>query len=271
MIRLLGAFARALRAAGGGRVLRLAQDAVDATGRPLLRAEVDGVTLRGFLRHRSFLGDLVGKGHERFVRSLLFDAVTTETTFVDVGAHVGLYTLLAARRAKDVVAFEADPYTARALRANAEGLANVRVVAKAASDRIGVAQFWPSPGTYGSSLFRRPSMKAERAIEVETTTIDAELAGAADVVAKIDAEGAEIEVLDGMTETLARARRAVVLVELNPVALREAGHDGAELVARLRELGLDVERVDEQAGAVVALADAISSGWKGNLLCRSGS
>ena len=242
-----------------------------AVGRPPLTTRVDGVELHGFLRHRSFLGDLSAGTHEPFLRALLLGELRPETTFLDVGAHVGLYTLLAAPHAREAIAFEADPYTARALRANTVGIANVRVVAKAASSRDGQVQFFQSPGTYGSSLFRRPSMKAETAIQIEATTVDAEAAGAEDVVAKIDAEGAELEVLAGMTETLARARRAVLLVEVNPGALREAGRSSAELLARLRSLGLELARVDERAARVEPLAAADTGDWKGNLLCRRGT
>lgn len=271
-VGLLGGAARAARALGAGAVLRGARDAADALfvrlGRPPLRTRTDGVVLRGFLRHRSFLEDVSDARHEPFLRTLLLGEIRPETTFVDVGAHVGLYTLLAAPHARAVVAFEADPYTSRALLANTAGIANVRVVAKAASRRAGRVQFFQSPGTYGSSLFRRPSMGAEKVVEVDATTVDLEVAGAEDVVAKIDAEGAELEVLAGMTETLAAARRAVVLVEVNPVALREAGRSPAELFERLRALGLELTRLDEGAGVVEPLTAADTGEWKGNLLCR---
>ena len=63
-------------------------------------------------------------------------------TFVDVGAHIGLYTLYAASRvgpAGRVVAFEADPVNASLLRANVERngarTANVAVVEAGVSDR----------------------------------------------------------------------------------------------------------------------------------------
>lgn len=260
---------------GAGDALRGVRDAADGLfvrlGRPPLRTRTDGVVLRGFLRHRSFLEDVSDERHEPFLRTLLLNEIGPETTFVDVGAHVGLYALLAAPHAREVVAFEADPYTARALRANTARIENVRVVAKAASSRAGRVQFFQSPGTYGSSLFRRPSMRAETAIEVEATTVDAEVAGAHDLVAKVDAEGAELDVLAGMTGTLARARRTVLLIEVNPVALGEAGRSPAELLAELRRLGLDLARVDERTGSVEPLATSDTGDWKGNVLCRRAS
>src|SRR5207248_1081647 len=169
-----------------------------------------------------------------------------------------------------VVAFEADPYTGAALAANVARAApgNVRVVAKAASDHTGTAGFWLSPGTYGSSLYRRPSMATVERIEIEATTVDAEVEPADDLVLKVDAEGAELEVLAGARRTLAAARRTVVHIEVNPDALAEAGRSPAELVRALRELGLELWRIDQAERALVPLAGDDTGGWKGNLLGR---
>ena len=273
---VLGAGARGLRALHAERALRAARDGVDRgfvrAGRPPLRTHVAGVELRGFLRHRSFLADLTSDEHEPFLRGLLLAELRPETVFVDVGAHVGLYPLLAAPRVRQVVAFEADPYTAKALALNVvrSGATNVRTVPKAASDRVGAISFWQSSGTYSSSLVQRADWITERRVEIQASTIDAELASipAADLVLKIDAEGAELDVLGGATATLAMATRVFVVVEVNPDALADAGRSPAELIARLRALGLSLERVDEDALAVVPLDGDDTGSWKGNLLGR---
>ena len=107
----------------------------------------------------------------------------------------------------------------------------MRVVAKAATDHVGAVGFWQSSGTYSSSLVRRPDWMTERRVEVEATTIDAEIPeAAADVVVKIDAEGAELQVLAGLERLVGSAARAVLLVESNPAALAR----GRELAGRPR-------------------------------------
>jgi FkbM family methyltransferase len=272
----LGVGAWALRRLRLERALVAARDGVDSlfvrAGRPPLRTHIGAVELRGFLRHRSFLADVTADEHEPFLREVLLGELRAETLFVDVGAHVGLYTLLAAGRVERVVAFEADPYTVRALAVNVarSGARNVRVVGKAATDHVGTVGFWQSSGTYSSSLVRRPDWMTERRVEVEATTIDAEIPEAAtDVVVKIDAEGAELQVLAGLTRLVGSAARAVLLVESNPAALAEAGSAPDDLVAALRALGLVLHRIDERSRTVVPLGSEPIGDWKGNLLCRS--
>jgi FkbM family methyltransferase len=278
-LAVLGAGARSLRALHAEPVLHAVRDGVDTllvrARRPVLRGHASGVELRGFLRHRSFLADVTNGVHEPYVVEVLLSQLRPGTVFVDVGAHLGLYTLRAAGRIEPdgrIVAFEADPYTATALAANVRraGLGNVRVVSKAVSDHVGATAFWLSAGTYSSSLYRRPSMASIERVEIDATTIDAEIGPAEDVVMKIDVEGAELDALGGLTETVAQAKRVVLMVEVNPSALAEAGRTPAELIARLRELGLELWRIDEEAEDVVPLDTNDTGEWKGNLLAGRG-
>jgi FkbM family methyltransferase len=278
-LAVLGAGARSLRALHAEPVLHAVRDGVDAVlvraRIPVLRGHSGGVELRGFLRHRSFLADVTTGIHEPYVVEVLLSQLRPGTVFVDVGAHLGLYTLRAAERIGPegrIVAFEADPYTATALAANVKraGLGNVRVVAKAVSDHVGSTAFWLSSGTYSSSLYRRPSMASIERVEIDATTIDAEIGPAEDVVLKIDVEGAELDALGGLEQTVAHANRVVLMVEVNPSALGEAGRTPAELIARLRDLGLELWRIDESAQEVVLLDTSDTGDWKGNLLAGRG-
>jgi FkbM family methyltransferase len=278
-LAVLGAGARSLRALHAESLLHAVRDGVDAllvrARMPVLRGHSDGVELRGFLRHRSFLADVTGGAHEPYVVEVLLSQLRPGTVFVDVGAHLGLYTLRAAGRIAPggrIVAFEADPYTATALAANVKraGLGNVRVIAKAVSDHVGSTAFWLSAGTYSSSLYRRPSMASIERVEIEATTIDAEVGPAEDLVIKIDVEGAELDALGGLANTVGEATRVVLMVEVNPSALAEAGRTPAELIARLRELGLELWRIDEEAHEVVRLDTDNTGDWKGNFLAGRG-
>jgi FkbM family methyltransferase len=275
----LGAGARSLRALHAEPLLHAVRDGVDAVlvraRAPVLRGHSGGVELRGFLRHRSFLADVTTGIHEPYVVDVLLSQLRPGSVFVDVGAHLGLYTLRAASRIGPegrIVAFEADPYTATALAANVKraGLGNVRVVAKAVSDHVGSTAFWLSAGTYSSSLYRRPSMASIERVEIDATTIDAEVGPAEDVVLKIDVEGAELDALGGLENTVAQSGRVVLMVEVNPSALGEAGRTPAELIGRLRQLGLELWRIDEEAQEVVLLGTNDTGDWKGNLLAGRG-
>jgi FkbM family methyltransferase len=273
-LALLGRAARLARRTGLGRPLALARDAADAAllrlRRPPLRAVADGVTVRGFLRHRSFLAHLSRGAYEPYSRETLLGALTPGTLLVDAGAHVGLYTLLAVRRLGPharVLAFEPDPYNFAALRLNARSLPGVELVRAAVADAEGEASFQQNLGTIGSSLVARRDVGPVRGIRVPTTTLDAALRGRGPerLVVKLDVEGAEARALRGLRETAARLRDLTVFLEVNPAALRDAGSSLAELVGELEQLGLEPRWVDEEARALVRV-DPAAPPRKGNLL-----
>ena len=99
MISLLGRLARAARRAGLGAALRSTVALVDSTlirlRRAPLRAVIDGLPVRGFLRHRSFLAE-ARRPRETYAE-LFVSLLRPGMTVVDGGAHVGLYTLLGSR------------------------------------------------------------------------------------------------------------------------------------------------------------------------------
>lgn len=196
---------------------------------------------------------------------------------VDGGAHVGLYTLLAARAVGEtgsVLAFEPDPYNYAALQFNVgrASCPNVRLSPKAIGGEVGRAVFFQNPGTIASSLASRQGVGRCRPLEVSATTIDHELAqfrvvGA--LLVKLDIEGAELRAVRGMRQTLKRVRSVELFVELNPPALQDFGSGAEEFVGELERLGFRVGLIDEMAGAVVPIGPQ-SALPKGNLYCTRG-
>ena len=279
-VTVLGRAARAARRAGLGRGLALARDAVDAPlvrlGRPPLQASgLTGVEVRGFLRHRSFLADVARPDAGGYQR-LLAATVKPGATVIDGGAHIGVYSLIAAAAAGPtgrVLAFEPDPYNLAALRANARraqrsGSAPIEVVAKALADGPGRTTFLQSSGTISGSLADRDGSGLARALEVELTSIDDELPVApASLVVKLNVEGAEQRVLAGMQRTLAGCPDIALFVELNPKALRAAGTDPGELVARLEGLGFTLQSIDPLDESLRPLPP-LDELAKGHMLCR---
>jgi FkbM family methyltransferase len=145
---------------------------------------------------------------------------------VDVGANVGLFTAVLARRSKKVVAFEPNPSCAEHLRKVAPR--NCEVIAKAVSDnggktvlRVPVSQGIPmqalatieAANCHGSE-FRASSLVTH---EVEKVTLDqvllAQTATERIGFINIDAEGHEFAVLRG-GEGLIDKHQPVLLVEI---------------------------------------------------------
>jgi FkbM family methyltransferase len=160
-------------------------------------------------------GNLESSVQEAIVRHLGRGGV-----FYDIGANLGFFSLLGGHLAGldegHVYAFEAAPENAEAIRRHAElnGVPNITVLAVAVSSHAGVGrlqvvddQSWSKLEDYGE----HPG--TQEVIDVELVAIDDLVARASvkpPTVVKIDVEGAEIAVLEGMRRTLAEHRPAVI-------------------------------------------------------------
>ena len=148
----------------------------------------------------------------------------------DVGAHIGFFTALAAQcvgRSGRVHAFEPLPANRARLLKTIElnGLAGVEVHPNAVAAFAGTRQLFGHPSTSMWSLIEGAS--AER-VEVQCVTLDGLLSeGSCSIPAlvKIDAEGAELDILRGGLR-LANTTDAAFVVEFND----------AETVAEARAL-----------------------------------
>jgi FkbM family methyltransferase len=195
----------------------------------------DGMRLRLDLREslqRDFLFGLYDRHELRLLRRFLAGG----GDFVDVGAHIGMYTVAAARFLGDrghVLACEPNPEARAQLVENVRlnGCTNVVVSAAAVADRPGEAVLHVprTPDPSFSSLGQGRFAEGEP-LRVTTTTLDAavEAAELAPALLKIDVEGGEVAVLAGGEKTL--AARPAVLIEI--------GTDSADAVERkLASLG----------------------------------
>src|SRR5262249_31603035 len=149
----------------------------------------------------------------------------------DIGAHVGIFTVLLARwcgPAGKVYAFEPAPQTRAALMDHLvlNGVADrVITIPMAISDAPGQAKFYTvsnSPENTLSQTHRR--LSGAHAIDIPMTTIDhfCSVHNLAPTLLKIDIEGFEFYALRGARQTLTRYRPTVI-VELHPMNWDEIG------------------------------------------------
>ena len=160
------------------------------------------------------------------VADCLRQVIQEGNTFVDIGAHVGLYTLLASKLVGPqgrVFAFEPDPLASELLSKNLvlNNATNVTVLTMAVSHKKGSASLVTSRWGNGSSSLGVVPLEAGygEELSVTTTSLDAfcdERAIRPDVV-KIDVEGGEAAIFAGGWATLSRSK--AVFLEFHPKKL----------------------------------------------------
>lgn len=215
-----------IRREGADRAIRIALRSLQCR---LIRASPlhDDVVERGVLGNRMLL-DLATPGvswslatrgvREEAHTRLMGDLLEPGQHVLDLGANIGYYTLLSARAVGPegrVLALEPDPGNLDLLERNVElnGFEDrVEILAVAASDRKGTARL----AAGDAANLRR--IDAAGTVEVETVSLDDLLAGRPRVdLLRMDVEGHEVQVLDGMDGTVEDGegpRR--ILMEVHP-------------------------------------------------------
>jgi FkbM family methyltransferase len=175
---------------------------------------------------------------------------------VDVGANVGIYTLLAAKLLAgngEIYSFEPTPRTYDILRDNVQvnGFLEAGIVhlyKLAVTDRAGHAKLSIFDRDCGhNTLFG--DGHADNEIEVSTNSLDEILKTQHQVdVVKIDAEGAEPLILRGLKQVIERNPGIRILMEFAPVHLKRAGTSPDELLDDIASTGFVVRRIDDVSG-----------------------
>jgi FkbM family methyltransferase len=144
--------------------------------------------------------------------ALLLRHLDASGYFLDVGANIGYYALLAAPVVARVFAFEPDPRNWPTLEVNARLAGNVEVVRKAVWRETGTLAL--DVGGNSGISFLRPG-GGDETVEAEVTTLDdftTGLGGCAVTGIKIDVEGLDLDVLRGGLSLL-RDHQPLVLTE----------------------------------------------------------
>jgi FkbM family methyltransferase len=174
-------------------------------------------------------------------------------TFYDVGANIGFFSLVAARQVGEsgnVIAFEPVPENADAIRRNADLNAFdwIIVVDVAVSSSTGEAELVLAEHPGGAAL-RSAAMPpdATRCITVKTATLDS-LVRRKDFpppdVVKIDVEGAELRVLQGMAGVV-QDHRPKIVCEVDAATRDEADARAKEVERIVGSWGYTLARLPD--------------------------
>lgn len=200
---------------------------------------VDLPRFRMYVRlNDNFIGAYIAREHsyEPHVSRVVSELLSEGDTFVDVGANIGYFAMLAASIVGPtgrVIAFEPNPANCDLVRRSAEANAFAGRIelhpAAVAERRMQLHLVTPGIDSNG-----RLATSAEEAVvetdlpSIEAVTLDETLADLERIdVIKLDVEGAEARAWQGMQAIIARYR-PVLVFEFSPILLRQTSDVAAD-------------------------------------------
>ena len=190
--------------------------------------------------------------YEKYTTALFKSLVKKGMVVVDVGANVGYYTLLAAHLVGDegkVFAFEPDPYNFSLLCKNIEinGYRNVIPVREAIFSKSGKVKLFLDKNNLGGHSLSEANVDISGSITIEATSLDdyfKNIDGKIDVV-KMDVQGLEMDVLEGMTNTINQNDNLQIITEFWPMGLRNSGSSPAGFLNKLIKCGFTLHQIEQ--------------------------
>lgn len=239
--------------------------------------QFQGLQVEGAFQDFGLLNEL-SKGRREAYMTYLFERCLEKCdSFWDIGAHVGVYSLLAARKLKGpVLAFEPNPRTYTFLQRNVQkNRLDSRIKAQqlAVAAKPGHLQFFcDEMESDVSSLVKLEDPKKLKTLEITATSLDQLAADSQNLpqLMKIDVEGAELDVLKGGDAFWQKVRERgsfYLFIESNAAALERAGTTPTELLEQLTQKGFQVSMIDEDHKRLTPVDGRLQAGcW--NLYCE---
>lgn len=163
---------------------------------------------------------------------------------LDIGAHIGYYTLIFARLVGEkghIFAFEPDPNNFHILKRNVEinGYQNITLVQAAVSDINGSINLYQSNHNSANNIIGYIPSDNRKSVKVKTIRLDDYFKNYNRKInfIKIDVEGSEGKVIKGMSLTLPIDKNVKIITEFYPQSLQESDTNPKEYLQMIAGLG----------------------------------
>jgi FkbM family methyltransferase len=209
--------------------------------------------------------------NEMPVQEALVKQIKTGDVFLDIGANIGFFTVIGARMVGPdgrVYAFEPVPANTAALRHNIalNSFENTKIFESAVSNFSGKGELLLAGWGGGSTLAYASSPPDLKGIlEVDLVTID-QLVERGEIdppaVVKIDVEGAELEVLQGMAQTLEQ-HHPVIVYEIDDEKIEGYQKKQSACEVYLKSYGYQITQLENsypETGWIVGNYLAVAAG-----------
>ena len=244
-----------------------------------------GLRISSELAGAGLLADLrLNDDYEPETREAIEQLLFPDATFVDLGAHIGYFSLLAAGIVGSggrVYAFEPSPQTFAQLQANLRSngfLATVTALPLAVAERVRTGCLVLYPQEQANALLAEPSgVCTQQTIVVEVTSLDVFFRGLGwprvDLV-KLDIEGAEYDALRGMLEVLRKNSLPPLIFEYHKCRVEQSKRGPSAIFELLRATGYERFLLLHRGQLPIALPEElprllrIASRANVNILCQ---
>ena len=185
-----------------------------------------------------------------FLKSLLNDC----SVFIDIGANIGIYTLLASKHIRKdgkVFAFEPSDWAYNRLKENLKlnETKNVEVFKLAVSNFTGLKQFYVCEDDAYNSLISTPMKEVQKVVEVESICLN-DFCVNRNIdqieILKIDVEGADYLVLKGAEEILKSDKSPIIVCEFNQKISGGITYNKDEFSEFMKELSYKFFMINEK-------------------------
>ena len=162
---------------------------------------------------------------ERRATEIMQDFIEADDVILELGANVGYYVCMEAKILSDegyIYAVEPSPENVASLQANIalNDVKHIEVFNMAMSDKTVTAKLFMGPACNLHSLVDRSDKSEREFIEVQTDSVDHFLEGKKPITfLRMDVEGYETIIFDGMQETLSSPSLTKLFIEIHPMVI----------------------------------------------------
>ncbi len=186
--------------------------------------------------------------YEKYETKLFKKVLKRGMTVLDIGANIGYYTLIAARKVGingKVFAFEPEPSNYDLLCKNIEAnkFQNVVIIPKAVSNKVKTIKLYLSPENRAEHSFCK--YLNNKFVNVKTIVLDNFLKNKKIDFVKVDIEGAEAEALQGMQNVIKSNKKLILITEFWPAGIEMRGFSPKGYLEKLFELGFKLYNINE--------------------------
>lgn len=204
--------------------------------------------------------------YEPFITQLIKKIVQKGDIVLDIGAHIGYYTLILAKLVGEqgkVYAFEADPANFALLKKNVEvnGYKNVILEQKAVSNLPGKVKLYLGKERSAHHSIHKNKYSGEDYVFVESIGLDDYFKDISINFAKIDIEGGEFEALKGMPLLLKRSKDLKIITEMVPIFLEQIKITPQQFVEFIQDQGFKIYSLGEESQETVPFSASILNSY----------